>query len=72
MRQGGFHICCVPGPRFSGRASCKGKNNPTTSSTSTIEQNLPCSYCMFVVERDNPEPLHFDVYTGHDCMERFF
>ena len=26
---------------------------------------------MIVVERDNPEPLHFDIYTGPDCMERF-
>ena len=26
---------------------------------------------MIVVERDNPEPLHFDIYTGSDCMERF-
>ena len=25
------------------------KNNPTISSTSTIEQHLPCSYCMIVV-----------------------
>ena len=39
------------------------KNNPTISSTSTLEQHLPCSYCMIVVERDNPEPLHFDIYT---------
>ena len=47
------------------------KNNPTISSTSTLEQHLPCSFCMIVVERDNPEPLHFDIYTGTDCMERF-
>ena len=26
---------------------------------------------MIVVERNNPEPLHFDLYTGPDCMERF-
>ena len=26
---------------------------------------------MIVVERDNSEPLHFDIYTGPDCMERF-
>ena len=47
------------------------KNNPTISSTSALEQHLPCSYCMIVVERNNPEPLHFDIYTGPDCMERF-
>ena len=49
----------------------KAKDNPTISSTSTIEQHLPCSYSMIVVERDNPEPLYFDIYTGPDCMERY-
>ena len=24
-----------------------------------------------VIERGNPEPIHFDIYTGPDCMERF-
>ena len=33
------------------------ENNPTISSTSTLEQNLPCSYCMIVIERDNNEPM---------------
>ena len=47
------------------------KNNPTILSTSTLEQHLPCSYCMIVVERDCPDPLHFDTYTGADCMGRF-
>ena len=37
------------------------KNNPTISSTSTLEQHLPCNYCMIVVERDNSEALHFDI-----------
>ena len=46
------------------------KNNPTILSTSTLEQHLPCSYCM-IVERDCPDPLHFDTYTGADCMGRF-
>ena len=46
------------------------RNNPTISSTSALEQHLPCSYYMIVFERNNPEPLHFDIYTGLDCMER--
>ena len=37
--------------------------NPYILSTSTLEQNLPCSYRMIAVESDNPEPLHFDIYT---------
>ena len=49
----------------------KAKNNPTISSTSTLEQHLPCSYCLIVAERDNSEPLHYDIHTGPDCMERF-
>ena len=47
------------------------RSNPTISSSSALEQHLPCSYCMIVVERNNPEQLHFDIYTGPDCMERF-
>ena len=41
-----------------------------TSSTSIIEQHQPCSYFIMVIERNNPTPIHFDVYTGPDCMER--
>ena len=50
--------------------AAKVKDKPTISGTLASEQNLPCS-CMMVVERNNPEPLHFDIYTGPDCKERF-
>ena len=32
---------------------------------------IPRSYCMIGVERDNIEPVHFDIYNGPDCVERF-
>ena len=47
------------------------KSNPMTSSTCALEHHLPCSYCLIVVEHNNPEPIHFDIYTGPDCMKRF-
>ena len=47
------------------------KNNSTFSSTYALEQHFPCSYCMIVVERINTEPLHFEVNTRPECMERF-
>ena len=47
------------------------KNHPNVSSTHASEKHLPCSYCLMVIERGNPEPIHFDIYTGLDCMERF-
>ena len=47
------------------------KNSSTISSTATLEQHYPRSYCMIIIERDNPGRLHFDIYTGPDCMERF-
>ena len=47
------------------------KNHPNVSSTHALEKHLPCSYCLMVIERGNPEPIHFDIYTGPDCMERF-
>ena len=47
------------------------KNHPSVSSTHALEKHLPCSYCLMVIERGNPEPIHFDIYTGPDCMERF-
>ena len=37
-------------------------NNATISSTSALEQHLPCNYCMIVVERNNPEPCIW-IYT---------
>ena len=46
------------------------KNNPSISGTVTIEKHEPCSYCLIVIERENPEPVHFDIYTGPDCMTR--
>ena len=46
------------------------KNRPEISSTSIIEQHQPCSYCIMVIERNNPTPIHFDIYTGPDCMKR--
>ena len=46
------------------------KNRPETSSTSIFEQHQPCSYCIMVIERNNPTPIHFDIYTGPGCMER--
>ena len=47
------------------------KSSPMTSSTCALEQHLPCSYCLIVVEHNNTEPIHFDIYTGPDCMKRF-
>ena len=47
------------------------KNHPNVSSTHALEKHLQCSYCLMVIERGNPEPIHFDNYTGPDCMERF-
>ena len=47
------------------------KSNPMTSSTCALEHHLPCSYCLIVVEHNNPEPIHFDIYTGPDFMKRF-
>ena len=46
------------------------KDKPEIFSTSIIEQHQPCSYCIMVIERNNPTPIHFDTYTGPDCMER--
>ena len=46
------------------------KNNPSISGTVAIEKHEPCSYCLIVIERENPEPVHFDIYTGPDCMTR--
>ena len=46
------------------------KNQPEISSTSIIEQHQPCSYCIMVIERNSPTPIHFDIYTEPDCMER--
>ena len=66
-----FNFRCVTGSGNSSGARCIGKNNPNISSTSALEQHLPCSYCMIVVERGNLALLHFDIYTGPDRMERF-
>ena len=46
------------------------KNNPSISGTVAIEKHEPCSYCLIVIERENPEPVHLDIYTGSDCMTR--
>ena len=46
------------------------KSNPSISGTVAIEKHEPCSYCLIVIERDNPEPVHFDIYTGPDCKTR--
>ena len=46
------------------------KKNPSISGTVAIEKHEPCSYCLIVIERENPEPVHFDIYTGPDCMTR--
>ena len=40
------------------------KNHPNVSSTHALEKHLPCSYCLMVIERENPEHIHFDIYTG--------
>ena len=47
------------------------KNNPSISRTVAIEKHEPCSYCLIEIERENPEPVHLDVYTGPDCMTWF-
>ena len=47
------------------------KNNQNISGTYALEQHLPCSYCLLVIEHRNPEPIYFDIYRGPDCMERF-
>ena len=49
----------------------RAKSNPMTSNTCALEQHLPCSYCLILVEHNNPEPIHIDIYTGPDCMKRF-
>ena len=66
-----FNFRCVNGSGISGGARCNGKNNSNIPNSSALERHLPCTYCMIVVERDNPEPLHFDIYTGPNCMEWF-
>ena len=50
--------------------SISTENNPSISGTVATEKREPCSYCLIVIERENPEPVHFDVYTGPDCMTR--
>ena len=47
------------------------ENNQNISGTYALEQHLPCSYCLLVIEHGNLEPIYFDIYTGPDCMERF-
>ena len=44
--------------------------NPSISGTVATEKHEPCSCCVIVIERENPEPVHFDIYTGPDCMTR--
>ena len=44
------------------------KNNPSISGTVATEKRQPCSYCLIVIERENPEPVHFGIYTGPDCI----
>ena len=63
MRQDGFDLllCTWIWINWLGKLQ-RQENKPTILSTYTLEQHLPCSFCMIVVERDNPETLHF-LYT---------
>ena len=47
------------------------KIDPNVSSTHALEKHLPCSYCLMVIERGNPEPIHFDIYTGLTAWRDF-
>ena len=41
---------------------------PSISETVAIEKHDPCSHCLIVIERENPQLVHFDIYTGPFCM----
>ena len=45
--------------------------NPEQSMTTPLERHVPCSYCLVVIERDNPLPERYSLERGPDAIEKF-